>query len=92
MYSLDTDGVANIRYSFRDSCPFLSVHPISGAISTKLVTSAQSLPHTCMATARNSVGDEDFMELKINVCFSSIILQMIELFFFSVSLSQHMRS
>ncbi|EJD75084.1 cadherin domain-containing protein [Loa loa] len=68
VYILNTDGVASIRYSFRDPCPFLSVHPISGVISTKLVTNAAtSFPHTCIAIARNSLGTEDSMELKINI-------------------------
>ncbi|KAL4002923.1 Cadherin domain family protein [Acanthocheilonema viteae] len=67
VYILNTDSVTSIRYSFRDPCPLLAVHPISGVISTKFVTSTASVPHTCVAVARNSLGTEDFMELKINV-------------------------
>lgn len=70
VYVLNTDSITSIRYSFRDPCPFLSVHPISGVISTKLVTNVASVPHTCIAVARNSLGTEDFMELKINVSVS----------------------
>uniref|UniRef100_A0AAF5PQC7 Cadherin domain-containing protein n=2 Tax=Wuchereria bancrofti TaxID=6293 RepID=A0AAF5PQC7_WUCBA len=67
VYILKTNSVMSIRYSFRDPCPFLSVHPISGVIFTKLVTNSASIHHTCIAIARNSLGTEDFMELKISV-------------------------
>ncbi|CAG9538889.1 unnamed protein product [Cercopithifilaria johnstoni] len=67
VYILNTGSAISIRYSFRDPCPLLAIHPISGLISTKFVTSAASIPHTCIVRARNSLGTEDFMELKINV-------------------------
>uniref|UniRef100_A0A0R3RJ46 Cadherin n=1 Tax=Elaeophora elaphi TaxID=1147741 RepID=A0A0R3RJ46_9BILA len=69
VYILNTDNVIGVRYSFRDPCPFLSLHPISGVIATKSIASAAaaSIPHTCIAIARNSLGSEDFTELKINV-------------------------
>ncbi|OZC11535.1 hypothetical protein X798_01393 [Onchocerca flexuosa] len=67
VYTLNTNSITSIRYSFRDPCPFLSVHPISGIISTRPITSTASVSHTCVAVARNAMGTEDFMELKIRI-------------------------
>ncbi|VDK86986.1 unnamed protein product, partial [Litomosoides sigmodontis] len=67
VYVLNTGDANGIRYGFRDPCPLLAVHPISGVVSTKFVPDAESVPDTCTAVARNSLGTEDFMELKINV-------------------------
>uniref|UniRef100_A0A915PC44 Uncharacterized protein n=1 Tax=Setaria digitata TaxID=48799 RepID=A0A915PC44_9BILA len=67
VYILNTHNLTNVRYGFRDSCPSLSVHPISGVISTKLLMGAASVSHTCMVIARNTLETKDFLELKINV-------------------------
>ncbi|VDN03543.1 unnamed protein product [Thelazia callipaeda] len=65
VYTLSTSSLTSIRYSFRDPCPLLALHPISGVISTKVLT--KSAPQTCIAVGRNSLGAEDSILLKINV-------------------------
>lgn len=69
IYTISAEGPANIRYTFKDSCIFLGLHPVSGVLFTKQRITSESGNVNCTVSAQSSSNAEDTATLKIRVHF-----------------------